>query len=138
MSGLYGSNANTSDYSGLTEMFTDPVEEEVSTEMLVSMCCCFTGKNAHLTVFFAVFVPIVRAVKSKYIVELSYHVPESLISSYQNSYIPVSSSKIFLMRGIIRFSLHAQGLHFRTIFIQTILTVALKRLGGGHTVVGTS
>ncbi|MPC15252.1 hypothetical protein E2C01_008037 [Portunus trituberculatus] len=28
MSGLYSSNANTSDYSGLTEMFTDPVEEE--------------------------------------------------------------------------------------------------------------
>ncbi|KAK3859789.1 hypothetical protein Pcinc_034118 [Petrolisthes cinctipes] len=29
MSGLYGSIASTADYSGLTEMFTDPVEEEV-------------------------------------------------------------------------------------------------------------
>ncbi|XP_066989197.1 tight junction protein ZO-3-like isoform X29 [Macrobrachium rosenbergii] len=28
MSGLYGSIASTGDYSGLTEMFTDPVEEE--------------------------------------------------------------------------------------------------------------
>ncbi|XP_071514342.1 tight junction protein 1 isoform X14 [Panulirus ornatus] len=28
MSGLYGSIASTADYSGLTEMFTDPVEEE--------------------------------------------------------------------------------------------------------------
>ncbi|KAG7165853.1 leucine-rich repeat extensin-like protein 5 [Homarus americanus] len=29
MSGLYGSIASTADYAGLTEMFTDPVEEEV-------------------------------------------------------------------------------------------------------------
>lgn len=34
MSGLYGSLTNTSEYSGLTEMFTDPVEEEVSTMVL--------------------------------------------------------------------------------------------------------
>lgn len=34
MSGLHGSIASSGDYSGLTEMFTEPVEEEVSTAIL--------------------------------------------------------------------------------------------------------